>query len=288
MSSDALTHSSSEHQESGPCERCRALEARVAELERQLAGVDGKGEGGEIEPAPPLEIKALKIKDGSWLEGWGLRPSPARRFWMDGVPYAYQCLPMVMANQWGWQVLCPTDVRVTWNGDPSPAGLRVEVDPRYAVAIKSQFGVGIVTFSLPWLFRTSPGWDLYAKGPGNRWKWNCVPLEGIIETWWLNYTFTMNWKLVEPGVVEFAKGESLCQLLPVPHNTFENSKAQEALLGEAEPKALEELWHWLAERRKAAQTPETLVRFYRKADGIEDHLAKPPVPRFKARTDEPG
>ena len=134
---------------------------------------------------------------------------------------AYQCLPLVMANQWGWQVLCPTEVRVTWDGTPGPDGLRIEVEPQYTPAIKSQFGSGIVTFSPPWLFRTPPGWDLYLKGPSNRWKPNCHPLEGVIETWWLNYTFTINWKLIEPGTVVFARGESLGQLVPVPHATFE-------------------------------------------------------------------
>ena len=39
---------------------------------------------------------------------------------MSEHPTAYQCLPMVVANQWGWQVLCPTDVRVTWDGSPEP------------------------------------------------------------------------------------------------------------------------------------------------------------------------
>ena len=84
---------------------------------------------------------------------------------------------------------------------PGLEGLRVEVPPQFDPAIKSQFGAGIVTFSPPWLFRTPPGWDLYLKGPSNRWKPNCVPLEGVIETWWLNYTFTLNWKLVQPGTV---------------------------------------------------------------------------------------
>jgi hypothetical protein len=268
--------------EPGACPRCRELEERVAELERRLAEANREREAG------PLVVKALKIKDGSWLEGWRLRPSPARRHWMDGLPYSYQCLPMVMANQWGWQVLCPTDVRVTWNGSTSSAGLRVEVDPPYGVAIKSQFGLGIVTFSLPWLFRTSPGWDLYVKGPGNRWKPNCVPLEGVIETWWLNYTFTMNWKLVEPGTVEFAKGESLCQLVPVPHGTFDGASAVETLLGTAEPEAQAELLHWLGERRRVAREPDSLVRFYRKAEGIDDHLAKAPVPPFKPQGRGPG
>src|SRR5207302_3336761 len=140
---------------------------------------------------------------------------PARRHWMDGTPFAYQCLPLVMANQWGWQVLSPTDVRVTWDGAPTHLGVRVEVDPKYEVAIKSQFGQGIVTFSPPWLFRTPPGWDLLAKGPSNRWKANGAPLEGIIETWWLNYTFTLNWKVIEPGEVRFEAGEPIGQLVPV-------------------------------------------------------------------------
>ena len=142
---------------------------------------------------------------------------------MDELPHAYKCLPLVIANQWGWQVLCPTDVVVTWDGTAGSEGLRVEVPPQFEPAIKSQFGAGIVTFSPPWLFRTPPGWDLYLKGPSNRWKPNCVPLEGVIETWWLNYTFTLNWKLIEPGVVTFAQGESLAQLVPVPHGTFSSA-----------------------------------------------------------------
>ena len=113
-------------------DRCRELEARVAELERRLA-----------EAAPgPFELRALRLLDHGWGEGWQLRPSPARRYWMDAHSHAYQCLPMVVANQWGWQVLCPTDVRVVWDGSPDPAGLWVQVDSQYAVAIKSQFGAG--------------------------------------------------------------------------------------------------------------------------------------------------
>ena len=104
--------------------------------------------------------------------GAGARPDA--RGWMDAQPYAYQCPPLTVANQWGWQVLCPTDVAVAWNGAPDPAGVRVKVDPRFSAAIKSQFGQGIVTFGPPWLFRTSAGWDLLAKGPSNHWKANCV------------------------------------------------------------------------------------------------------------------
>src|SRR5262249_29956471 len=136
----------------------------------------------------PFELKALRLADIGWGAGWKLEPAPPRRGWMDAQPYSYQCPPLTVANQWGWQILCPIDVVAAWDGTPDRAGVCFQIDSRYAMAIKSQFGEGIVTFSPPWLFRTPPGWSLYAKGPSNLWKPNCVPLEGIIETWWLPYT----------------------------------------------------------------------------------------------------
>ncbi len=276
---------------SAACPRCRALEDRIAELEAEAAALRAAADGGvdatsapETPPPsssfdlPRLEFQALRLMPTGWAEGWGLRPSPARRNWMDEEPRAYQCLPLVIANQWGWQILCPTEVRVTWDGTPRLAGLRIEVDPQYLPAIKSQFGCGIVTFSPPWLFRTPPGWDLYLKGPSNRWKANCHPLEGIIETWWLNYTFTINWKLIEPGTVVFARGESLGQLVPVPHATFEGSTALEAPIGQLEPQAASELMEWYRRRVRLIDQDVNVHHLYRQAQGVEDHLHKVGVP----------
>jgi hypothetical protein len=273
-------------QESGTatCPRCRALEARIAELEAEVAAARGELHGAPTAPAtgrPPLEFKALRLVPYGWGQGWMLRPSPVRRLWMDELPRSYQCLPLVIANQWGWQVTCPTDVQVVWDGTPGPDGLRVEVDEPYRPAIKSQFGAGIVTFSPPWLFRTGPGWDLYLKGPSNRWKPNCIPLEGVIETWWLNYTFTINWKLVEPGTVAFAAGESLGQLVPVPHATFHDATAVEAPIGLLEPDAARELLEWLGRRQQLAGQEVNVHHLYRKAEGIEEHVQRVDVPPVK-------
>jgi hypothetical protein len=272
-------HSAADHASgSGSCPRCQALEARIVELEAAVK------RSGDIVQAPPgpavprLEFKALRLIPWGWGEGWQLRPAPPRRHWMDKLPHAYKCLPLVIANQWGWQILCPTDVAVTWNGDPNLTGLQIDMAPQYVPAIKSQFGAGIVTFSPPWLFRTPPGWDLYLKGPSNRWKSNCVPLEGVIETWWLNYTFTINWKLVEPGTVFFARGESLGQLVPVPHATFHDSTALEAPIGALEPRAAQELLEWQERRRLVAGQKVNVHQLYRKAEGIEEHLQSVSVP----------
>ncbi len=267
------------------CPRCRALEARIAALEAELAASRAPADDSPVAATielPRLDFRALRLIPHGWGAGWGLRPSPARRVWMDENSRAYQCLPLVMANQWGWQVLCPTEVRATWDGTPGPAGVHVEVPPEYAPSIKSQFGSGIVTFSPPWLFRTPTGWDLYLKGPSNRWKPNCHPLEGVIETWWLNYTFTINWKLVEPGTVVFAAGESLGQLVPVPHATFREATALEAPIGLLEPEAARELVEWLELRRKLAGQEVNVHHLYRTAEGVADHLRKVGVPAIRS------
>ncbi len=232
-----------------------------------------------MQTLPAFKLEALRILPDKWANGWELRPCPVRRGWMDQNTHAYQCLPLVVANQWGWEVLSPTDVKVAWDGGERPTALSVQVDPQFAPAVKSQFGSGIVTFSPPWLFRTPDGWDLYCKGPSNRFKANCAPLEGIIETWWLNYTFTLNWKLIEPGEVRFEKGESLAQLVPVPHQTFAGSSARESPIGLAEPEAAKEMLEWLAERRRIRGEASTTHSLYRSAEGVENHLTKVGVPK---------
>ncbi|WP_152052717.1 DUF6065 family protein [Tautonia marina] len=235
-----------------------------------------------IDALPPFELRALRITDAGWGAGWELRPAPPRRSWMDGHPHAYHCLPLVVANQWGWQIHCPVDVRIVWDGSPELAGLVVEVDPEYQVTVKSQFGQGIVTFSPPWMFRTPPGWDLWAKGPVNAWKANCVPLEGIIETWWLPYTFTFNWKLVEPGEVTFAKGEAIGQILPVPHQTFAEARAIEEPLS-VEPELMAQMASWRDERQRRAGQRHQNHLMYRKAQDVDGHLVRVPVPSVGPR-----
>jgi hypothetical protein len=229
-----------------------------------------------------LLLKALRITTGGWGADWVLEPAPMRRGWMDAQPYAYQCPPLTVANQWGWQILCPTDLRAAWDGSPEPSGVEVTVEARFRPAIKSQFGAGIVTFGPPWLFRTSPGWDLYAKGPSNHFKANCSPLEGIVETWWLPYTFTLNWKILTPGVVDFARGEPLGLLIPVPHATFRGATAIEAPL-HSDPEAEAGLRRWHKERQRRAGQKVTTHHLYHRAEGIVDHIVRVPVPRLQGR-----
>ena len=86
---------------------------------------------------------------------------------------------------------------------------------------------------------------------------------------------------MEPGTVFFAQGESLGQLMPVPHATFQDATALEAPIGLVEPNAAKELLEWQERRRLVANQKVNVHQLYRKAEGIDEHLQSVSVPPFK-------
>ena len=144
-----------------------------------------------------------------------IRPAPLTRPWMDRIKdnHAYRCLPLNIANSHGWEILTPCAFSATWSGGIHARDLKLAVQddyPRLAEFAVTHFAYGIVTFHLSYLFRTEPGWDLFATGPLNGGKDGVAPLTGVIETDWLPYPFTMNWQLTRPGITRFEEGEPFC------------------------------------------------------------------------------
>jgi hypothetical protein len=186
-------------------------------------------------PARPW-IKAYTL---GATDGWAIEPAPPKRDWMDATfkKIAYRCLPLIAANQAGWVVRCPAGFTATWSGKQDNRGVHVSFDPDSAghagIAI-SHFGAGILTFVLPWLFRTSPGYGLLLRGLTNEVKENAVPLDGVVETDWSPYTFTMNWKIVRGGVpVRFERGDAVCMIQPFPVAMLETFDCSFESFGEA-------------------------------------------------------
>jgi hypothetical protein len=128
-------------------------------------------------------------------------------------------LPLLIANQQGWFILNTHRVRCVWNGGPRMEHLIV-IDkggpPGTPCPAISHFGHGVLTWNLNYLFRTPPGYNLWARGPANQPKDGAAALEGIIETDWSVATFTMNWKMTAiGGAIDFVPGEPICQISPV-------------------------------------------------------------------------
>jgi hypothetical protein len=149
-----------------------------------------------------------------------IRPGRSNRDWMDATDqrFAYRCLPLTIANCYGWELILPSDVTAEWNGGNKLTDMTVSVGhtdwERDRLAC-SHFGHGILTFQTGYLFRTSPGVVLMVRGVPNWPRQDIHPLEGLVETDWLTFTFTMNWAFTRPSRVVFKAGEPFCFITPV-------------------------------------------------------------------------
>ena len=153
-----------------------------------------------------------------------LAPAPARRAWMDRTPerFANRCLPLMIANQAGWMVTLTEPATVTWSGEGAIDGVEVTGSERVRGNVASHFGCGIVTFKLPFLFRTEPGYNLLVRGPANAPKDGIAPLEGVVEADWTIAPFTMNWQITRARTpIHFAAGEAVAMLVPARRGELE-------------------------------------------------------------------
>lgn len=161
--------------------------------------------------AYPLYKNAQEIKTGN-----------SKREWMDNstVKYAYRCLPLNIANSYGWYFESDAEFNVTWDGGNHPDSVKIEKINGVHFPI-SLFGEGTFTFHLGYLFKTEYPYGLYVTGTPNYPKPNVIPLSGVVETHWLPFTFTMNWKFTQPGQVNFKPGDVICHIFPVNLEIFE-------------------------------------------------------------------
>jgi hypothetical protein len=175
-------------------------------------------------PEPQPDLVAYHSTDAPTVE---LAPASRWRDWMS--PWlkrsAQRCLPLLMASESGWVLENPRTFTAVWDGTDAIDGLRVDYPdgkPEFGVA-GSTFGGGVLTFNVPYVFRTPPGVNMLARGPSNWPKDGVAPLEGLVETDWSVATFTMNWKITRPDhPVTFEQGEPYCMVVPQPRGMLES------------------------------------------------------------------
>jgi len=164
-------------------------------------------------------------------------PGQGRRAWMDAFEdrHPYRCLPLTMANCSGWEILCPIGLTIEWDGGPMEKHITITGDepwPPVKNIADSHFRRGIVTFHTGHLFRTEPGWRVWTMGPPNEPKDGIYPLQGVVETEWLPFPFTMNWQMTRPGKVRFEKDEPFCFITLVQDQKLEEIQPSLRLLAD--------------------------------------------------------
>lgn len=175
-----------------------------------------------------------------------IRPANPKRQWMDTAlnKNPYRCLPLSMANAWGWEILSTAKFTAEWDGGLHPSSVKVTLLEGTG-APDGYFGEGTLTWHTGYLFKTEFPYGMYVTGAPNNPKPNTIPLSGIVETHWLPFTFTMNWRFTQPGKFTMDIGEPFCQIFPIDMNTFDGMEAEIRTLHEPEAKQLyDDHWEW--------------------------------------------
>jgi hypothetical protein len=160
-------------------------------------------------------------------------PMRLKRDWMTDSKkkIAYKCLPLNIANQYGWAVLSPVDFSIVWWGGKEPSDVEIIIDdPNFDSSILSYFGESVFTLHPDFILQTPENFSTYIRGIPNEAMPGIKPLDAIVETDWLPFTFTYNFQMLTPGVYEFKKGDPLFCFFPIERNTVENFKLVESYI----------------------------------------------------------
>jgi hypothetical protein len=165
-----------------------------------------------------MELLAVRLK-----AGMDIRPASRERAWMGAqAEFPKRCLPMLLANQAGWELISPISFTAEWDGGDEPTAINISSECETQPWVTSHFGLGILTWSVPFLFRTPRGYNLLVRGPANCPKDGISALEGIVETDWTTATFTMNWKFTRADLpISFESGEPFAMVVPTRRGELE-------------------------------------------------------------------
>lgn len=147
-----------------------------------------------------------------------------KRDWF--TPHFYFCLPLLIANQYGFIIRSFYTWTATWDGKDGIDATTIQIenpDPDPHQLISSHFGSGIVTIQNRFHFRTAPGMNLMTLNPPNFILPDIQNLNGVIETDNLRRDFTFNLKITTPNKqIKIHKGQPIAAILPIPRYFVEN------------------------------------------------------------------
>lgn len=159
-----------------------------------------------------------------------ITPTTIKRDWMSANNnHAYSCIPMNVANQYGWTCHSMDKFTATWDGGSSVNSIKIESNYNKEIAT-SHFADGILTVLTDFVIKTPKNISIYVRGITNSNKPNIYPLDGIVETDWLPFTFTMNYKFHTPGSVTFEKDEPLFMFFPIERKFIEKFKIEQNIM----------------------------------------------------------
>ena len=153
------------------------------------------------------------------------------RDWFSITAFSF-CLPLTIANQYGFVVKSNWDAEISWDGNPNST---VEVKSEAWQNHESiqpfvgDFGNGILTLENKVIIRTPPGINLMTMQPPNSFIKGLHVMQGVIESDNLRRNHSFNIKITEPNTtIKIKKGDWLAAFIPIPRFFVENFKLKDA------------------------------------------------------------
>lgn len=133
--------------------------------------------------------------------------------------HAYQCLPMSVANVYGWEIVMEEDLVVRWDGGNTPPTIiSGEITSQGRTQATSSI-IGIISIHMGWVIGTEDGHNTWMTGSPNYFIDGAVPLTAAIPSFWWPDESQMNWKITKIGEpVTFSAGTPFCFF-----NIYDNS-----------------------------------------------------------------
>ena len=216
-----------------------------------------------------------------------VEPAELKKEWMDNTShqYAYRCLPLNVANQHGWAVYPKSDIILKCEENIDGNVEHVKILRNQHNIASSHFGFDTITFSIPFLVRTPPGYSLWIGGAPNHKMQHIQPLTGIYETDWAPYSFTMNWMFTTYNqTVTFTPTDPLMFFFPIKRDTIKQFELEKKQISE-DPETESHFNQWNQMRssfnKNSQRLPQEWMKHYftgKHPDGskcpIHDHTTK--------------
>jgi hypothetical protein len=144
-----------------------------------------------------------------------------KRDWFD--KWFYNCLPLIIGNQYGFIIKSEYSFGWVWDGSESPEGTQILLEPpiektsNLFPSVFNRFGHGTLILELPFFLKTPPGVNLLVMNPTNYVIPNITVLTGVVESDNLRRSFNVAWKIQQPNIPVFMeKGFPIATILPIP------------------------------------------------------------------------
>lgn len=156
----------------------------------------------------------------------------AKREWFES-PF-YYCLPLTIANQYGFVVKAAEDIELFWTGGNAPAHVKTQSnihinDDSRIQRYYTNFRNGILTVENAFMLRTPPKVNLMVIQPPNYFIPDISAMSGVVEADNLRRAFTFNIKVTKENTkIKIKKGDWLSAFIPIPRYFIENFEMKDA------------------------------------------------------------